>query len=331
MGTLVRAAALTDFSEVMRGLGGDPDGCMRKVGLRSSLVSERDQVIDSSVAAALLEEAALVTGCESFGLRMAQSRQLSNFGAVSFLLMHQPTLRHAVLTLIEHMHALNEALLLQLEDAGEYVILKEDFLSSGPRRQTMELAIGVLFRACETLLRERWRPQSVCFSHSAPLDASLHKRMFRCRVEFDAEFTGIVCRAADLNEPPPLADPMLVRYAKAVVESELAGRAATTGQQVRKAIYLMLPSGGATCKSIAQALGRSVRTLQRELAAEHLSFSDILEEVRLNLAQRYVSDRRYSIGQIAGLLGYGSHSTFTRWFTSSFGRPPEAWRDGLRN
>lgn len=326
MVTLVRAASLTDFSKVMRSLGGDPDACMRRVGLRASLVSQPDQVIDSSVAAALLEDAARVTGCETFGLRMAQSRQLSNFGAVSFLLMHQPSLRHALLALIEHMHALNEALVLQLENAGEYVVLREDFLATGPMRQTMELAVGVLFRVCESLLLERWRPQSVCFSHSAPVDISIHKRLFRCRVEFDAEFAGIVCRAADLNEPPPLADPTLIRYAKAVVESVPTGRAATTSEQARKAIYLMLPAGDATCKSVAQALGRSVRTLQRELDAEGLSFSDILEEVRLNLAQRYVGNSRYSIGQIASLLGYGSHSTFTRWFTSSFGKPPEAWR-----
>jgi len=330
MVTLVRAAALTHFSEVMRGLGGDPDGCMRRVGLRPALVSERDQMLDSSLVAGLLEEAARTTHCESFGLRMAQSRQLSNFGAVSLLLMHQPTLRHALLTLIEHVHSLNEALVLQLEDAGEYVILREDYLSMEPMRQTMELAIGVLFRTCEALLGERWCPQSVCFTHSAPVDASLHKRMFRCRVEFNADFSGIVCRATDLNEPSPLADPTLVRYAKAALESVPTGRAATTGEQVRKAIYLMLPSGGATCKSVAQGLGRSVRTLQRELDAEGLNFTQLLAEVRQSLAHRYVSDRRYSIGQIAALMGYGSHSTFTRWFTSSFGKPPEAWREGLR-
>lgn len=330
MVTLVRAAALTHFSEVMKGLGGDPDSCMRRVGLRPSLVSEQDQMLDSSLVAALLEEAVRATGCESFGLRMAQTRQLSNFGAVSFLLMHQPTLRHVLLTLIEHIHSLNEALVLQLEEAGEYVILREDFLSNVPRRQSMELAIGVLFRTCEAVLGDRWRPQSVCFSHSAPLDAGPHKRMFRCRVDFGADFSGIVCRAADLNEPPSLADPTLVRYARTVVESAPKGRSATTGEQVRKAIHAMLPSGGATCKSVAQGLGRSVRTLQRELDAEGLSFTDLLEEARQNLARRYVSDTRYSIGQIAALLGYGSHSTFTRWFTSNFGKSPEAWRHSLR-
>ena len=97
-------------------------------------------------------------------------------------------------------------------------------------------------------------------------------------------------------------------------------------QQVRRAIYLTLPSGGATSKTVAQGLGLSTRTLQRELMAEATTFSDLLEDIRANLARRYVADPRYRIAQIAEMLGYGSHSTFPRWFTSTFGAPPHVWR-----
>ncbi|MEQ6435480.1 AraC family transcriptional regulator [Comamonas sp. w2-DMI] len=326
MVTLVRAAALTHFPEVLRELGGDPETALRQAGLRPAMLREQDQLIDVSMASRLLEDAAASTGCESFGLRMAQSRQLSNFGVISLLLLHQPTLRHVITTLIAHVHLLNESLLIHMEDAGSVVILREDFVSPDPMRQSIELAIGVLFRMCEALLKDRWMPQRVCFSHAAPADPSLHKRLFRCRVEFDAEFNGIVCRAKDLDEPNPLADPVLVRYAKTVVETTLKGKQASTGQQVRKAIYLMLPSGNATCLCVAQGLGRSMRTLQRELDGEGLSFTGLLEEVRHDLARRYVVNPHYSIGQIAAMLGYSSHSAFTRWFGARFGCAPEVWR-----
>ena len=32
-------------------------------------------------------------------------------------------------------------------------------------------------------------------------------------------------------------------------------------------------------------------------------------------------------GQIASMLGYNSHSAFTRWFATLFGCPPEVWRE----
>ena len=327
MVNLVRAASLTNFSELFSELGGDPDTAMRRAGLRPALVREQDQLIDVRLAGRLLEDAAKTTGCTNFGLRMAQSRQVSNFGVVSLLLLHQPTLRTVLSALIEHAHLLNESLLVHMEDVNGVVVLREEFTISEAFPQSMELAIGVLFRTCEFLLRERWHPQRVCFSHAAPIDTSLHKQLFRCRVEFDADFNGIVLRTEDMETANPMADPVLVRYAKTMVDTTQQGRQASIAQLVRKAIYLMLPSGNATCTSVAQGLGRSVRTLQRELDSEGVSFSDLLVEVRYELAQRYVRNPDYSVGQIANLLGYNSHSAFTRWFSSLFDCSPETWRE----
>ena len=326
MVALVRAAALIDFSEVMREIGGNPEDALRRAGLRPALVRERDQLLDATTTARLLEDSAQVTRCETLGLRMARARQLSNFGALSLLLQHQATLRIALQTLIAHVHLLNEALMIELEDAGDLVILREDFLSDSPHRQSIELAVGVLFRMCEALLLPGWRPQSVSFQHAAPQDLSVHRQHFRCPVNFNANLSGIVCRASDLDEPNPMADPVLARYAQTIVETSGPGRQASMAQQVRRAIYLTLPSGGATSKTVAQGLGLSTRTLQRELMAEATTFSDLLEDIRANLARRYVADPRYRIAQIAEMLGYGSHSTFTRWFTSTFGAPPHVWR-----
>lgn len=327
MAILVRAAALTGFAEVMRALGADADQALRRAGLRPALVREPDQLIDATVAAQLIEDAAEAVQCDTLGLRMAESRQLSHFGVVSLLLLHQPTLRQALATLIAYAHVLNESLAIQMEDAGNVVILREDIVAARPMRQSIDLAIGVLYRMCAALLRERWRPQSVCFSHSAPRDLAVYKRLFSCRVEFDAEFNGIVCKAADLNETNPLADPALARYAQTLVDAQISARDAGTGQQVRRAIYLLLPSGRANCVSVAQGLGYSMRTLQRALDAEGLSFTTLLDEVRRDLAQRYLANPHYGMGQIAAMLGYASHSAFTRWFSAQFGCAPQAWRN----
>jgi AraC-like DNA-binding protein len=327
MVTFVRAASLTNFSELFSELGGDPDAALRRAGLRPAVVREQDQLIDALTAGRLLEEAASITGCENFGLRMAQSRQVSNFGVVSLLLLHQPTLRKVLSTLIEHVHMLNESLVIHMDDANGVVVLREEFTLPDALPQSMELAIGVLFRTCNLLLHEQWRPLQVCFSHPAPCNTGLHRQMFRCRVEFDADFNGIVFRTEDLDAPNPLADPVLVRYAKTMVDTTQQGRQASVGQQVRKAIYLMLPSGNATCICVAQGLGRSVRTLQRELDGEGLSFTGLLQEVRSDLARRYVRNPDYPVGQIATMLGYNSHSAFTRWFGTLFGCPPEVWRE----
>lgn len=326
MATLVRAAALTNFADVVRELGHDPDAALRRAGLRPAQLRDPDQLIDAKAVVRLLEDTARATGCESLGLRMARSRQVSDFGVVSLLLAHQPTLRHALLTLIGYMHLVNESVAMQIEDAGEMVVLREDLVAAGPARQAVELAVGVLWRMCEALLGERWTPDGVGFAHPAPASLAVHKRLFRCRIEFDAEFTGIVCRAVDLDVPNPSADPGLARYARAMVDALPGARQRSIDQEVRKAIYLMLPSGRATCESVARGLGMSMRSLQRALDAQGASFSELLGDVRSDLARRYVGNARYPLGHVAAMLGYSTHSAFTRWFGTRFGCAPEAWR-----
>lgn len=322
----VRAAALTHFSEVARALGHDPVAALRRAGLQPSVLHRTDERIPAIAGVQLLEQAAAATGCDTFGLRMAQSRQLSNMGVVSLLLTHQPTLRDVLATLIQYMHLVNESLAMQIEDAGKMVIVREELVSAISARQSVELAIGVLYRMCAALFGERWRPESVHFSHGPPVDLGLHRQLFKCRLVFDSGFNGVACAAADLDVPNPGADPVLARYAKQVVEALPVAGYGSTQQEVRKAIYLMLPSGRASCEAVAQGLGLSMRTLQRQLDAEGTGFGLLLNEVRRDLARQYVGNARYSLGHVAAMLGYTTHSAFTRWFVAQFGCAPEVWR-----
>ncbi len=326
MTILVRAAVLTNFSELAEELGYDLGAALRKVGLRTQVLRQPDQLIEADRAARLLENAARDTHCETFGLRVAARRQLSNFGAISLLLVHQPTLRQALLTLLEYLHLINGRLAIQVEEVGHLVILREELDLSVVSPQSFELAIGVLYRMCETLLGARWQPASVSFTHGPPSNLAFHRQFFKCRVEFDSAFNGMVCRAADLDEPNPGADPVLADYAYKLIADQLGERQRSIDQEVRKAIYLMLPAGRATCKSVALGLGMSMRTLQRELDGCSLTFKQLINEVREELARRYLATGRYGLGEVATMLGYNSHSAFTRWFGTRFGCSPEAWR-----
>ncbi len=326
MSTLVRAAALTHFFEVSRERGLNPLPLLRQVGLSRSLLEDPDQRIPVESAVRLMELAAQASGDEHFGLRMAQGRQVADFGVVSLLISHQPTLRDALRATIEYRHLINDSLALQVEDAGASVILREEVLSGQPARQANELAIGVLMRLCAAVMGEDWRPASVNFTHPAPRDSSLHRRFFGCPLAFDSEFNGLVCRAADLDAPNPAAAPALARYAQRFVDSLPHLGEPSLVQEVRKAIYLMLASGHASSAYVAQTLGLSVRTMQRRLAESGVSFGDLVSEVRRELVQRYLENPRHSLVRISQMLGYSSPSAFTRWFVAHFGEAPQRWR-----
>lgn len=326
MRTLVRAAALTNFFDVARDLGLNAQPLLRTVRLTQALLADPEQRIPVNACAALLEAAAERAGCPTFGLRMAESRQLADFGAMSLLISQQATLRDALATIIRYRHLVNESVAILLEESGKVVVIRQEVILDAPSRQATELALGVVFRLCRVLLGQHWHPLSVNFTHAAPPDLQVHRRLFGCPLEFGSEFNGIVCLAADLDAPNPSGDPAMARHAERLVDTLPRVNDLSIGREVRNAVYLMLPMGRATSEAVAQGLGLSLRTMQRQLDEAGETFTDILNDVRRDLAQRYVGNPAYSLLRVSALLGYGSAASFTRWFSTQFGEAPNAWR-----
>lgn len=324
-----RSAVLTNYLEVARQYGLNTHALMSRAGLSQAVLSDPEYRIPVEAAIILMEESARESGCETLGLRMAELRQLSDFGEVSLLLSHQLSLRDALQVIVQYRHLLNDSLAIYIEETDKTVIIREEVVSDYPvySRQAIELAIGVMHRFCAALLGAHWHPIRVNFSHEAPADLSVHRRLFACPLEFGSEFNGIVCPSTNLDTANPLANAAMARHAQRYLDSlQDAGEHSLT-LDVRKAIYLLLPMGRATIEQIAQAQGMNVRTLQRRLEEEGgVTFSELINSVRRDLVIRYMENAGYSLARIADMLGYSLPSSFTRWFISQFGMPPAAWR-----
>ncbi|WP_434035082.1 AraC family transcriptional regulator [Cupriavidus sp. a3] len=325
---MVRARALSGYLQVARRLGFSPQELLRQVGLDAAVLANPEHRIPITAVCRLLEVAALKADCSTFGLQMADTRQPFDFGIVELLLSHKRTLREVLLAAVQYRHLMNEALAIHVESGGDSVVIREEIVAEPgtPTRQATELAVGLLSRSCIGLLGEHWKPWSVNFVHSAPSDQRFHRQFFGCPVVFDSDFNGIVCAAADLDRPNPNADPELVKYAESLARPLNVSGPESIVLDVRKTIHLLLPIEQATVEEVALHLHLSVRTMQRQLETAGTNFSDLVDGVRQELAVRYLTNRRYTIGRVAVLLGYSRQSSFTQWFTARFGTTPRAWR-----
>jgi AraC-like DNA-binding protein len=328
MPKFVRAAVLTNYLEVTQYLGFNPRDVLAGAGLSRAQLQAPESRITIDSAVRLLEDSAAASGCQTFGLSMAESRQLSDFGVVSLLLSHQRTLRDALQVVLNYRHLMNNSLAIFVEEAGKMVIIREEVVTESPMpsKQATELAIGVMFRLCAALLGSHWHPYSVNFMHQPPDNLQLHRRLFGCNLEFGSEFNGIVCPNTSLDLPNPHADPAMARYAQSYLDSLQNDEGASLLFEVRKAIYMLLPMGRATIEQIAQTQGMNVRTLQRRLKEDGCAFNDVINDVRRDLVLRYLENPNYPLSRIADMLGYSMASSFTRWFISQFGMPPATWR-----
>ena len=66
----------------------------------------------------------------------------------------------------------------------------------------------------------------------------------------------------------------------------------------------------------------SKRTLARKLSDEGLNYSEILEDLRRDLAVRYLDNRKLDVSKIAWLLGFHEVSAFTHAFKRWTGKTP---------
>ncbi|HEY2359417.1 MAG TPA: AraC family transcriptional regulator [Phenylobacterium sp.] len=330
MTPFVRGATLSNYLEVATQVGLDGQAMLRRVGIDRRALDDPDLRIPADSVVELLEASALASGCETFGLRMAESRQLADFGAVSLLITHQATMRDALLTVVQYRQLLNPSLVVALEEHGDVVVVREELLVSGGRetRQAYDLAIGVLYRLFRAVLGPRWRAQSANFNHSAPSDLAIHRRIFGPICEFGSDFNGLTCSSADMNAPNPTADPILARYAERYVRTLPNADRQSLAAETQKAIYLLMPVGEASIGRVAASLGLNERTLQRRLAAEDADFTDLLGKIRRDLTVRYVANEALPLARIAGLVGYTRQSSFNRWFAEEFGMSPTRWRAG---
>lgn len=120
--------------------------------------------------------------------------------------------------------------------------------------------------------------------------------------------------AGDLNEH--------IRLRETSPVSDLAGA-------IRQVVGTLLVDGYPDIARTAQAVGLSVRTLQRHLAAAGESYSHLVDEARYQACMRLMHDGEARLADIACELGYADQANFTRAFRRWTGQPPRAFRSQI--
>ena len=322
MRRLIRSASLTGYAETAAGAGLDAAAMLAEFHLPPAALHEPELKVSADAVRRLLEASARRSRTECFGLLMAEKRRLAHLGPLGLLMREQPTMHHALQALLRYTNRVNQAVFVNIDDEGEIVVLRAEVIvgASGAIRQATELALGVAFLALREVLGEAFKPLRVCLAHDPPRDRTVHRRVFGDIVEFGQDLNGIVCSRRDLSIANADADPVMARYAREMVESSFGARSLVT-DNVRELVLAQLAAGECGIDLAARQVGVSRRTLHRQLAREGRTFSQILDDVRRELASRYVADKHRSLAEVSELLGFAAPSGFSRWYRRQFNAP----------
>jgi AraC-like DNA-binding protein len=324
----VRAVSLSDYVEVAGSVGLDPYAMLAEFGIRPSQLEDPETRISARAANRLLDESALRSGCESFGLLMAEKRSFASIGPLSLVLRHERTLRTVINQMIAYRRLISDVFDLELDEAIETAELRLGLPPAVAGRQAVELTMALTCLILNEAMFGGLNSVAACFRHPAPGDAKIHRRVFRCPLNFDAPFNGFLLASSSLDRDNAFADEGFAGHAQRYVDQLVRELPDTDfAEQVRSAIRSLLPAGQSSLAKVASLLDIHPRALQRRLVAEGIRFTDLVETVREDMARNLLGTSALPITEIGLLLGYGSPASFSRWFTGRLGRSPREWRN----
>lgn len=151
---------------------------------------------------------------------------------------------------------------------------------------------------------------------------------FGCPVRFKSDRNALVFRSSDLDRPFVTQNDELVAMIGTQLDAELKARDAGIhiSEQVKQTLRQLLAGRRPALQDVALELGVSARTLQRRLTDAGLTFQQLVEETRRELARHYLKQRAVELNEVAFLLGFQDANSFFRAFQFWEGATPGEWR-----
>jgi AraC-like DNA-binding protein len=307
--------------------GVEVDEILRDLGVPPSALDDYDRRIPEAGRAGAWVKAAAQARDPDFGLRVVEHTRIGAYDVLDYSMYFSRTLGTA-LQQVEQFHRI-------LCDAWAF---KTDAVACAVRVRRVEKTPPPEAEAFFAFLVVRGReltgadivPREVRFAHPAPADTTQHDALFRCPVRFGSPDSEVLFRAKDFDLAVRTANPgvgnVLDRYM-----TDLLGRLPKSDsfvENVRSVVVRSLREGRPALAKTSRAMHASARTVQRRLSDHGISYSEVVNSARRDVAERLLREGRLSVTEIAFLLGFTDVGSFRRVYKRWTGVAPS--RGGLR-
>jgi AraC-like DNA-binding protein len=300
---------------------------LKKAGLTDQQIQDGGARLTVHQQIEFLNVAADALRDEFLGFHLAQMPDLRELGLIFYVAASSETLDDALQRAARYSTIVNEGLSLKYLKSGD---IRMTFAYVGVARHSdrhqIEFLMTTLVRLCRQVTGVKLAPIQARITHSrSSRGASELAPFFGRNIIFGAKKDELTFAEKTKSIAVTSADPYLNELLVANCENALSHRRTNRGTfraAVENAIVPLLPHGKTRASQIATNLGLSQRTSARRLALEGVTFSDVLQSLRGDLARQYLSDPDLSISRIAWLLGYKEVSAFTHAFKRWSGKTP---------
>ncbi|MDM0044433.1 AraC family transcriptional regulator ligand-binding domain-containing protein [Variovorax dokdonensis] len=331
MSDSVRAASLRGFDELVRSLGGDPLALLRSQRLPAAALVDEELLLPAHNLTRLLQASARVLGCADFGLRLAQAQDIGILGPVAVAIQNAPTLGEAMRIASRYLYVHNQGLAITLVPDGRAVAGLAELRYEMPAiylpasHQSFELMLCGGHRFLAALGGDHYRLEAVHLPHAPLATPAAYRRAFGLMPHFNQPTASLVVPRRLFDAPLRQANPTLRNLATHYLESNFIAPRQSLLARVRLALTRTLGTSQCGLEGVAAVLAMHPRTLQRQLSAEGVRFSEVHDAVLREAALRYLAGTM-PLAQVSAQLGLSEQSALTRSCKRWFGETPLAVR-----
>lgn len=204
------------------------------------------------------------------------------------------------------------------------VSVNNDMEEGSDNAMVNEGAIGILVNYLQWVLHHNKGPIKVAFSHAPRTSTERYAHYLGLEPLFSQPQCFIALSLDEAEKPLHSADADYHQMLLEKLSRQQAEFSNRFSEKVRESIRANLPKGTHTKLILAQGFSMSEKTLDRRLAEEDITYRDLMMETRKELAQLYLSNSKYSLDDIAQLLGYCDRSAFSKAYKNWTGHSPRA-------
>jgi len=300
-------------------------------GIQPMQLSDPDATVPTDRAAAVLERIAHQIPDRVLSLELLAMTPPSAFGLLDLALQHVDTFQEQVDLVLRYARLTSSHAHGWLKRGPELSAYRFRHLASLELLQhPVEMALLHFHRVLERLELQPGDLVEVHFGHDAHQRRAAFEVFFDCPVFFGSFGHAMVFRTPLLERPVRHADPVLARSVVARLEQELhegedglSVLRQTVARHVRPAQY--------SAAAIAQRMGRSLRSLQRDASEHGITLRQLIDDLRVARARELLRDDSLSVDEVGFLVDYSERSAFSRAFKRATGETPVDYRRRVAN
>ena len=301
---------------------------LQGTGFSTDMFERDDLRLSFTQLRQFLVNAEKLSGNPELGVRLGKSLTVTSLGVFGLALLSSPDLMALRETYLNYFQIQSSMLKVStlLEDDKVAVQVDESIPSGDIYYFMMSGAITGMNKMLSLFLNEESIDTFATLACPRPDIWPEGGIDYGMPVEFDQPYTRFYFPIEYLSRPVPTSNPRTAKLSTEICERILheTRQEAAILTQVRQ--HMLQAGSYPSLDQTADALAMSPRTLRRELQKQNTSFQRLSDQLKQDIAVKYLTTTDKSNYEIAVLCGYEDLSNFTRAFKRWTGRTPGSYR-----